>query len=126
MTSADLTKFAVSVLVIGLIHLISQRKKTRSINEIHIGKVAELGAAREVKEVDFTFYFPTEMDAANASKTLRTWEFSPVVRSSDGQFVLEFTQKMTLDSKLMDTLSQKFDELARKHHGEFDGWGCEA
>lgn len=61
MNSSDIMKFAVSVLVIGLIHLISQRKKPRSINEIHIGKFAELGSAREAKDVDFTFYFPTEV-----------------------------------------------------------------
>ena len=126
MTSADFTKFAVSVLVIGSIHLILQRRKRRSINEIHIGKIAEIGSHQGAKDVDFTFYFPTEKDAANASATLRGWEFSPVVRQSDGQYVMEFTQNMTLDPKLMDTLSQQFDDLARKNHGEFDGWGCEA
>lgn len=126
MTSADLMKFAISVLVIGSIHLIFRKREKRSINEIHIGKVAELGSQQGAKDVDFIFYFPTAQDAESASATLRGWEFNPVVRQSDGQHVLEFTQNMTLDPKIMDTLSLKFDDLARKNHGEFDGWGCEA
>jgi hypothetical protein len=75
-------------------------------------------------DMDFYFYFPTELAARSPACDLRTEGFTiSVSKSAAGdQWLCLATQRLVPDRHRLDGWGQWFERVAAAHGGEYDGW----
>lgn len=69
------------------------------------------------------FYFANEDDARSAAAELEAFE-TTVQAPGDGidEWAVLAEQTIALDESALNDLTQLLDEVARRLHGEYDGW----
>jgi len=77
-------------------------------------------------EVNFFFALPNEPACTAINKELEREGFIVDVKAVPGNefpFSLSATRTMRIHVADMQALSRRFNELAKTHHGRYDGWG---
>jgi len=78
-------------------------------------------------DVNFFFALPTADAAAAVNKQLEADGFQINVKAvpdnSEFPFSLHASRNMRVHAPEMIALSKRFNELAKAHHGRYDGWG---
>jgi Regulator of ribonuclease activity B len=83
-----------------------------------------LQAETRYVSADFFCYFPDEASATAAAREAINARYRTVVDVSDGTYALQATCTLELDEALVRDHVVWFEELARRHGGEYDGWGA--
>ena len=76
--------------------------------------------------IDFFFDFPVAKSAQQVCAKLEGEGYAPHVTASDDgdNHTCRAVKKMVPDLEVMQKLTLRFNELAAKHGGVYDGWGC--
>ena len=92
-----------------------------------IGRLSEICEAAGTKriEADFLCYFSTEAAAAAAAAEAETAGYATSVGAIDETHSLQAVSTMDLEDAIVRRHIAWFEELARRHSGEYDGWGAQ-
>jgi hypothetical protein len=77
-------------------------------------------------DVNFFFALPNEPACTAINKQLESEGFQVDVKAVPGAefpYSLSATRNMRIHAEEMRGLSRRFNELAKAHHGRYDGWG---
>jgi hypothetical protein len=77
-------------------------------------------------DVNFFFALPNEPACTAINRQLESEGFHVDVKAVPGNefpFSLSATRNMRILAPDMKALSRRFNELAKSHHGRYDGWG---
>jgi hypothetical protein len=77
-------------------------------------------------DVNFFFALPDEPACTAINKQLESEGFQVDVKAvpeNEFPFSLSATQNMRIHAAEMKAFSRRFSELAKTHHGRYDGWG---
>ncbi|MFO0013546.1 MAG: ribonuclease E inhibitor RraB [Planctomycetota bacterium] len=84
------------------------------------------------REVNFYFIFSTQADAENAARDLRQIDFPCEIFQHrlpwwkrcffKPDWTVSTTRQMPLEIAEIKRLTTAFGSVARKHHGQYDGW----
>jgi hypothetical protein len=121
----------VSLLVVPLIAGIFsrwQKKEEPDLDQQVLDQLKKAGSdLSKPHDIDFFLYFPKEAAAKEAAKDIETnVDTVKVELGADKQNWLCFGNKrMVPDHDKLVALRKRFNEVARKGNGLYDGWGTE-
>ncbi|MBL7686554.1 MAG: ribonuclease E inhibitor RraB [Bdellovibrionaceae bacterium] len=82
--------------------------------------------SKKEHKVDFFFSFKSEAGAkAVADELTKEGWPNPIVEASKGRVAMILSKRLVPSLTRMQSLRLKFDALAFKNDGEYDGWGTE-
>lgn len=122
--------YAILLLIVAVaVFLFVRRATPRIAPDAHV--IEQLtGAGSDLirpHNIEFRFYFPSGELANRVTETLRADGFQvsveEVVRGN--QYVVRATRSMVLLLPELQSLRSKFDELAAREGGIYDGWSAE-
>lgn len=76
-------------------------------------------------QIDFFFVFSKEVAAKAALADLLKEGFRGELSARDGEYLITVTKKMKPAMVPLRRLREKFESIANKHGGTYDGWGTE-
>ena len=76
--------------------------------------------------IDFFFDFPAKEPAEQLCAELATEGYAPHLEAVDegDRYTCRAVKKMVPELEAMQSLTRRFNALARKYGGTYDGWGC--
>ena len=79
----------------------------------------------KTQSIDHFLYFPKKSDAEKAAQQLRNKEWIVEVKlGADGENWLVLGKQPAPIAEDIEDLRDELERLAKKHHGEYDGWGA--
>jgi regulator of RNase E activity RraB len=119
----------VVAIAVGFILYRASLKGNTTKDALVIEQLAKAGSdLHKPHNIDFFFYFPTELAARNAEKKLSALGMTiEVGRSAHDESVwsLQATRSIVPDRNAIEAMRAQFDEIAKAENGEYDGWGTE-
>ena len=121
----------VSLLVLPLIGGIFarwQKKEEPDPDQLVLDQLKKAGSdLSKPHDIDIFLYFPTEAAANEGAKDVKVEVDSVKVQlGADKKNWLCFaTKRMVPDHDKLVAMRKRFNEIARKGNGEYDGWGTE-
>ena len=97
-----------------------------NIDRTAMERLEQMGFELEgIRPVEFYFFFKQEYQAYSVAAELHNLQFKTVVSNTGGrrEWTCLATKSIDLSGERLEELRVWMESLARRHEGEYDGWG---
>ena len=103
-----------------------RKKEGPDLDRLVLDQLRQAGSdLSKPHDIEFFLYFPTEQAANEAAKeiNLEVDHLKVELGADEVDWLCFGTRSMIPEPDELRRLRMRFDEIANKHHGQYDGWG---